>query len=133
MVSGTFSMGDALIFRPYPVPRPNDIVTVVGTTHDSNFEDFSYREYLDIRDKTQSYEGVTANAGMEEVGFSATAAETPRVKGGMRVSGNYFRVLGVEPTLGRGFRDDEDVVPGRDAVMVLGRAFGSTSLRAIRT
>jgi predicted permease len=123
MVSGTFSMGDALIFRPYPVPRPNEIVTVVGTTHDSNFEDFSYREYLDIRDKTQSYEGVTANAGMEEVGFSATAAETPRVKGGMRVSGNYFRVLGVEPTLGRGFRDDEDVVPGRDAVMVLGRAF----------
>src|ERR1700722_14783828 len=103
MVSGTFSMGDALIFRPYPVPNPNEIVTVVGTTHDSNFEDFSYREYLDIRDKTQSYEGVTANAGMEEVGFSATAAETPRVKGGMRVSGNYFRVLGVEPTLGRGF------------------------------
>jgi predicted permease len=123
MVSGTFSMGDALIFRPYPVPNPNEIVTVVGTTHDSNYEDFSYREYLDIRDKTQSYQGVAANAGMEEVGFSATAAETPRVKGGMRVSGNYFRVLGVEPTLGRGFRDDEDVVPGRDAVMVLGRSF----------
>ncbi len=123
MVSGTFSMGDALIFRPYPVPHPEEIVTVVGTTHDSNFEDFSYREYLDIRDKTQSYQGVAANAAMEEVGFSATAAETPRVKGGMRVSGNYFRVLGVEPTLGRGFRDDEDVVPGRDAVMVLGRSF----------
>ena len=123
MVSGTFSMGDALIFRPYPVPSPSEIVTVVGTTHDSNYEDFSYREYLDIRDKTQSYQGVAANAGMEEVGFSATAAETPRVKGGMRVSGNYFRVLGVEPTLGRGFRDDEDVVPGRDAVMVLGRSF----------
>jgi hypothetical protein len=123
MVSGTFSMIDALIFRPYPVPHPNQIVTVVGTTHDSNYEDFSYREYLDIRDKTHSYEGVAANASMEEVGFSATAAQTPRVKGGMRVSGNYFRVLGVEPTLGRGFRDDEDVVPGRDAVMVLGPAF----------
>jgi putative ABC transport system permease protein len=123
MVSGTFSMGDALIFRPYPVPQPEQIVTVVGTTHDSNYEDFSYREYLDIRDKTQSYQGVAANVGMEEVGFSATTGETPRVKGGMRVSGNYFRVLGVEPTLGRGFRDDEDAVPGRDAVMVLGRSF----------
>jgi predicted permease len=123
MTAGTFSMIDALIFRPYPVPHPNEIVTVVGTTHDSNYEDFSYREYLDIRDKTQSYVGVAANAGMEEVGFSATATATPRVKGGMRVSGNYFRVLGVEPTLGRGFRDDEDLVPGRDAVMVLGPAF----------
>jgi hypothetical protein len=80
MVSGTFSMIDALIFRPYPVPHPNEIVTLVGTTHDSNYEDFSYREYLDIRDKTQSYEGVAANASMEEVGFSATGAETPRVK-----------------------------------------------------
>jgi predicted permease len=123
MTSGTFSMIDALIFRPYPVPHPNEIVTVVGTTHESNYEEFSYREYLDIRDKTQSYEGVVAAADMEAVGFSATAAQTPRIKGGMRVSGNYFRVLGVEPQVGRGFRDDEDTVPGRDAVMVLAPAF----------
>ncbi len=41
----------------------------------------------------------------------------------MMVSGNYFHVLGVEPQLGRGFREDEDQVPGRDAVMVLGPAF----------
>jgi predicted permease len=105
------------------VPRPSEIVTVVGTTHDSNFEQFSYREYLDIRDKTKSYEGVVASATLETVGFSANATATPRVKGGMMVSGNYFRVLGVEPTLGRGFRDDEDMVPGRDAVVVLGPAF----------
>ncbi len=123
MASGTFSMVDALIFRPYPVPHPNEIVTIVGTTHDSNYEYFSYREYLDIRDKTKSYEGVVASADMEAVGFSANANQTARVKGGMRVSGNYFRALGVEPTLGRGFRDDEDTVPGRDAVMVLGPAF----------
>ncbi len=123
MASGTFSMVDALIFRPYPVPRPSEIVTIVGTTHDSNFEQFSYREYLDIREKTRSYEGVVANADMEAVGFSANAGETPRIRGGMRVSGNYFRVLGVEPGLGRGFRVDEDAVPGRDAVVVLGPAF----------
>jgi len=123
MASGTFSMVDALIFRPYPVPQPREIVTIVGTTHDSNFENFSYREYLDIRDKSQSYEGVVASANLEEVGFSADAAQTPRIKGGMRVSGNYLRVLGVEPSLGRVFRDDEDTVPGRDAVVVLGPSF----------
>jgi predicted permease len=32
-------------------------------------------------------------------------------------------MLGVEPSLGRGFRDDEDDVPGRDAVVVLGTDF----------
>jgi hypothetical protein len=123
MTSGTFSMVDALIFRPYPVPHPSGVVTLVSTTHDSNFDGFSYREYLDIRGKTKSYDGVVANADMEAVGFSAEPGATPRVRGGMMVSGNYFRVLGVEPRLGRGFREDEDQVPGRDAVVVLGPDF----------
>ena len=123
MTSGTFSMVDALIFRPYPVPHPSGVVTLVSTTHDSSFDDFSYREYLDIRDKTKSYDGVIANASMEAVGFSAEPGGTPRVKGGMMVSGSYFHVLGVEPQLGRGFREDEDQVPGRDAVVVLGPDF----------
>ena len=116
-------MVDALIFRPYPVPHPSGVVTLVSTTHDSSFDDFSYREYLDIRGKTKSYDGVIANADMEAVGFSAEPAATPRIKGGMMVSGNYFHVLGVEPRLGRGFREDEDQVPGRDAVVVLGPDF----------
>src|SRR5580700_12278061 len=123
MTSATFSMVDALVFRPYPVPHPSGVVTLVSTTHDSNFDDFSYREYLDIRDKTKSYDGVIAYADMQAVGFSAEPAATPRIKGGMMVSGNYFRVLGVEPRLGRGFREDEGQVPGRAAVVVLGAAF----------
>jgi predicted permease len=123
MTSGTFSMVDALIFRPYPVPHPSGVVTLVSTSHDSSFDNFSYREYLDIRGKTKSYEGVIANADMEAVSFSAEPAATPRVKGGMMVSGNYFHVLGVEPQLGRGFREDEDQVLGRDAVVVLGPDF----------
>jgi predicted permease len=123
MTSSTFSMVDALIFRPYPVPHPSSIVTLVSTTHDTPFDDLSYREYLDIRDKTNSYDGVVANAAMEAVGFSAEAGATPRIKGGMMVSGNYFHVLGVEPRLGRGFREDEDQVPGRNPAVVLGPDF----------
>jgi macrolide transport system ATP-binding/permease protein len=123
MTSAMFSMVDALIFRPYPVPHAGAVVTLSGTTHDSSFEDFSYREYLDIRDNTRSYDGVIAYADMQAVGYSAEAGVTPRIKGGMMVSGNFFRVLGVEPRLGRGFRVEEDQVPGRDAVVVLGPDF----------
>src|SRR5580698_1955695 len=125
MTSATFSMVDALIFRPYPVPHAGGVVSLAGTTHDSKFENFSYREYLDIRDNTKSYDGVIAYADMQAVGFSAEPGVTPRVKGGMMVSGNFFQALEVEPQLGRGFRADEDRVPGRDAVVVLGPDFWS--------
>src|SRR5580693_5899202 len=94
MTSGTFSLVDALIFRPYPVPHPGTVVTLVGTTHESDFDDFSYREYLDIRGETKSYDGVIAYAEMEAVGFSAEPGATPRVRGGTMVSGNFFHVLG---------------------------------------
>ncbi len=123
MTATPFSMLDALIFRPYPVPHPSGVVTLVSTLHDNSFDSFSYREYLDIRDNTKSYDGVIANAPLGAVGFRAEPRATPRVRAGMMVSGNYFHVLGVEPQLGRGFREDEDQVPGRDAVVVLGPDF----------
>ena len=123
MSAAVFSMLDGLIFRPYPVPHPGRVVTLVSTSRDNSFDDFSYREYLDIRGGTKSYDGVIASGDLQGVGFSAEPGATPRVKAGMLVSGNYFRVLGVEPQLGRGFRDDEDEVAGRDAVVVLGPDF----------
>src|SRR5580692_4164546 len=76
MTSATFSMVDALIFRPYPVPHPGNIVTLVSTTRDTPFDAFSYREYRDIRDKTTSYDGVIAYTDMEAVGFSAQPGAT---------------------------------------------------------
>lgn len=123
MTATPFSMVDALIFRPYPVPNPRGVVTLVSTSRDDSFDNFSYREYLDIRSQAKSYDGVIANTATRAVGFSAEPGAAPRVKGGMMVSGNYFQVLGVEPRLGRGFREDEDRVPGRHAVVVLGPGF----------
>ena len=123
MTATPFSMLDALIFRPYPVPRPDDVVTLVSTMRDNAFDAFSYREYLDIRDHTRSYAGVIANASVQSVGFSPEPGVTPQIRGGMLVSGNYFRLLGVAPRVGRDFREDEDEVPGRDAVVVLAPGF----------
>ena len=52
-------------------------------------------------------------------GLSEKPDALPHLKYGLFASGNIFNVLGVEPALGRGFRPDEDKVPGRDAVVVL--------------
>jgi putative ABC transport system permease protein len=123
MTATPFSMLDALVFRPYPVPHSDDVVTLVSTSRDNAFDDFSFPEYRDIRDRTKSYDGVIANAPLATVGFAADPNATPQVRGGLLVSGNYFRALGVEPALGRGFREDEDEVPGRNAVVVLAADF----------
>ena len=128
MTAAPYSMLDALVFRPYPVPRPAGVVTLVSTSHDNAYDDFSYPEYRDIREHAKSYDGVIANTLLRTVGFALDNRDVPRAKGGMLVSGNYFRVLGVEPALGRGFRDDEDRVPGRDAVVVLGPDFWRNEL-----
>ncbi|HMD35669.1 MAG TPA: ABC transporter permease, partial [Vicinamibacterales bacterium] len=119
MATASFSMVDGLILRPYPVPRSGNVVSIVSTTRDNGYDTFSYREYLDIRRGAKSYDDVIANSNLLPVGFSAEPDATPRVEGAMLVSGNYFRVLGVEPSIGRGFHDAEDEVGGRDAVAVL--------------
>ena len=123
MTAMPFSLLDALVFRPFPVAHPDDVVTLASTSRDNEYELFSYREYQDIRERAKSYDGVIASAPVGLVGFSAEPGAVPRARAGMMVSGNYFRVLGVEPTVGRGFRDAEDEAPGRDAVMVLGPDF----------
>ncbi len=130
MTATPLSMLDALVFRPYPVPHPGGVVTIVSTSRDNAYEGFSYREYRDLLDHARSFEGILAHSGSSTVGFSAEPGTTPMVRGGILVSGNYFRVLGVEPQAGRGFRPDEDEVPGRDAVVVISASFWRHELGA---
>ena len=133
MTSAPLSMVDALIFRPYPVPHPGDVVTLTSTSRQGSFELFSYREYLDLRDHTKSYDGLIASGDFLPFGYSVKAGDVARVRGGMVVSGNYFSVLGVQPQLGRGFRPDEDQVPGRNPVVVVGPDFWKHELASDTT
>ena len=109
-----FSFADALLLRPLAIPQPGDFVKV-GTA-DPLFQNLvaSYREYLDVRDRSKSFEGLTAFTG-SSVAFTVEPGAAPKPSRGMLVSGNFFKVIGVEPQLGRDFRPDEDQVPGRDA------------------
>jgi macrolide transport system ATP-binding/permease protein len=115
-----FSVADALILRPLPVARPNELVTVCNRTVRGIFKSnvASYPDYADIRDRSQSFDGLVAFAS-ERVGLSVSPKAAPELRIATLVSGNFFRVLGVEPQLGRGFPPQEDQVPGRDRVAVL--------------
>src|SRR4029450_4168115 len=58
-------------------------------------------------------------------------AEPMRVYGAL-VSSNFFEFLGVTPVIGRGFRQDEAIVPGRDAVVVISHEFWTRAFGADR-
>ena len=119
-----FSFADALLLRPLPVARPGEVLTVGSTTSlealGASSLVSSYRDYVDIRDRAKSFVGLAAYRDVT-AGFATDPKATPKLKLGMLVSGNLFTLMGVEPTVGRTFRPEEDQVPGRDAVVVLGR------------
>jgi putative ABC transport system permease protein len=114
-----FSFADALLLRPLSVPRPSEIVTVGSTTSLDQSLSASYRDYVDVRDRSTSFEGLVASTE-SSVAFATQPRTAPRPRIGILVSSNFFPVMGVTPELGRAFRADEDQVPGRDAVVVLG-------------
>src|SRR5262249_33438296 len=120
-----FSFADALVLRPLPVPRPSEVFTVGWSTPVEAFGasaiNASYPDYVDIRNRSHSFEGLAAYDYVT-VGFAKDRSATPRLKFGMLASGNLFSVMHVTPLFGRTFRVDEDQVPARDAVVVLGHA-----------
>jgi len=118
--TAVFSFADALLLRPLPVPRPDEVLTVGWTVRGRLVA--SYRDYVDVRDRSESFEGLVAFTTATAV-FATEPDSLPRLSMGMLVSGNFFPVLGVEPQLGRDFRPEEDEVPGRDAVVILGHDF----------
>ncbi|HEY2149384.1 MAG TPA: ABC transporter permease [Vicinamibacterales bacterium] len=119
-----FSFADGLPLRPLPVARPGEVLTVGSRSSlealDASSLVSSYRDYVDIRDRTNSFEGLAAFSYLT-VGFASDPTATPKLTMGMMASSNLLPLMGVEPTIGRTFRNDEDQVPGRDAVVVLGR------------
>ena len=118
--STVFSIINATLFGLLPVKEPARLVSLSEGS-------MSYPDYVDYRDQTGVFEGLSAHFPLVPV--SLGGGEPERVWGQM-VTANYFNVLGLQPVLGRGFLPDEDRVAGRNPVVVLAdglwrRRFGS--------
>jgi predicted permease len=124
-----FSFGDGVVLRPLPIPNPSQVVKLSARTPSGTYGDMSYRDYVDYRDKLQSFYGLAAYS-LTPFGFAKDPQSQSQMKYGFLVSGNFFRVMQTEPQLGRGFRPEEDQAPGRDAVMVLAHYFWETDFAA---
>jgi putative ABC transport system permease protein len=117
-----FSFADTLLLRPLPVPSPGGVLTAGSPVGGRGSLSASYRDYVDIRDRSRTFGGLAAFTSVSAA-FAVNPATPPRPSVGMLSSDNLFEVMGVAPHLGRAFRPGDDQVPGRDAVIVLGHDF----------
>ncbi len=109
-----FSLADAMLLRPLPVDRPAEVMRVLSNSQAAPYESISYPDYIDFRDHTQTFAGLLGRKNIA-VGFNPNPGAPARILLGLAVTTNFFDVLGVKPSLGRGFRADED----REAVVVI--------------
>jgi predicted permease len=112
-----FSWINSTLLNPIPgAAQTSRIVsmTLGGTVVDPG--QFSYPDYVDLRDSSRSFSGLAAFAFRP---VDLTGTEKPERLWAASVSANYFDVFLVHPMLGRGFVPAEDQKPGGAPVAVL--------------
>lgn len=109
-----FSIANALVFRPLPFPKAEQLYFVQpgGETALT----MSFPNYRDLRDRNDVFSGL---AGYRIVMLGMDAGGTSQRTWGYLATGNYFEVLGTRPLLGRFFGPEEDRPRGGSPYAVL--------------
>lgn len=116
-----FSVLHAVVLEPFPFPDQNKIV--VGWKADPKngvkFVELSYPDYKDWRDQSNSFQSVAAMP-TTSYGYSYVLSgrgESKQIES-VRVTANFFSVLGTQPSLGRAFNADDDRVNANPVVIL---------------
>jgi len=112
-----FSVIYAILLRPLPFPDSERIVLIWQTDPNRNITRgiASPAEFLDWRDMSRSFEELSA---WRTWFYNLTGGSQPEQVWGVHASGNFFRLLGVAPILGRDFAAEEER-PGREQVVII--------------
>ena len=111
-----FSVLDAVLLKPLPLPDSRHLVYVMGKAKDGSQGYLSYPDFEDLRQETRRFEGLSGFVGQS---VNLTGREEPmRVRGGF-VSDNFFRIVRTEAAQGRAFLPGVDDKPGADLVCVV--------------
>jgi putative ABC transport system permease protein len=113
-----FSVVNGVLLRPLPYPQSDRLVMLSVSDNGGVLGNTGYATFADWRERSRSFERMAA---VRSWGGTLTGQGEPEVVGGLRVSADYFQLLGVSPALGRGFRAEEDR-PDTRFVIVLGHA-----------
>jgi putative ABC transport system permease protein len=104
-----FSVVNAVLLKPLPFPEPDQLIAVGMTDTrqkgETNLNSLSYPDFFDFRDQNRT---LASSAVYRDRSFALSAEEGATSLHGVKVSAEFFDVLGIKPTMGRAFvRDDE--------------------------
>ncbi|MGH9410692.1 MAG: ADOP family duplicated permease [Vicinamibacterales bacterium] len=115
-----FTLFNAVALRPWPVADPGRVVTANYVDAGGGTSGFGIAEYEYLRTHARTFAGLIAwRRSSGRTGSEDAGRPTPFAF----VSGNYFDVLGLRMSHGRGFRPDEDRAGNPQAVAVIGHRF----------
>ena len=116
-----FGIINALVLRPLPVGYSEEVVKVFTTdNHIKGNQSTSYPNFQDYEKQNTAF---TSMAAYTFVGVGMTRGSDTLNVNGLLVTGNYFDLLQVKPSLGRTFLPEEDSTPNGHPVVVLGYKF----------
>src|SRR5262245_16162160 len=124
-----FSVVNAVVLRPLPFPKPEQIVIIRDDLTGRQIEDvgMSVDELKDLQERSGVFEQVSA---VWPVDANLTGSDRPERIELLAVSANYFTLLGANPQLGRVFGPEEQQAKGFAEGVVISdglwkRLFGS--------
>lgn len=132
--TAVFSVVYGVLLRPLPYPAPDRLAAIWEVNDRGTYSRLADPNFNDFRDRNRSF---TAMAKYASGVASVAGAGEPTRETVASVSKDFFKVLGVQPGLGRSF-SAEDARVGAAAVIVVShrywvRSLGSTvSLSAFR-
>ncbi len=103
-------------YQPFPGADADRLVRVFGVQDDEPYQNISYLDFLDYAAVEGVFEGIAA--GQAYYAASVRRETMTEVAFLEAVSGNYFTVLDIEMSVGRGLAVDDDR-PGADPAAVI--------------
>ncbi len=111
----------SLVFKPLPFHDEQQLVRITNVAEKSGGAKYqsTLAQYLDFRANADYFEGFALWEGQH---FTIGEGGAPVRAWGAQVTADFFKLLQVEPLLGRFFSDGEQA-PGRDRLLVLTQSF----------
>ncbi len=117
--STVFTLVNAVLFKPVPIPGGERLVTVVNqnVVRANNRSGISLPDFREYKAQNQTFEGLEAlTSGQAVIG---EPGNTPERYNFARVTSGLFMLLRTPPVLGRGFSAENDR-PGAEPVALIG-------------